>query len=199
VPDLARLQHNTVPLYEQTRAASSCQNDVILPWTHDKIQDKTFPTDRKVYEEATKPLPGLAGESRSGDANGQWFRVLLGGPSFAYPLGTDNFFLTSAPILGTNPPKPEKRSPLRPDVPCETQQSPDLRTVAGPAPEGRKIEIPANRQDDWNKLVARAATFLEKDLQRQGLADQLKVSLKPLTEDQIPLVKSTAEKLSRGG
>jgi phospholipid/cholesterol/gamma-HCH transport system substrate-binding protein len=198
VPDLARLQHNTVPLYEQTRAASSCQNEVVLPWTKDKIQDKTFPTDRKVYEEATKPLGGLAGESRSGDANGQWFRVLLGGPSFAYPLGTDKYFLTSAPILGTNPPKPEKRSPLRPDVPCETQQSPDLRTVAGPAPEGRRIQIPADRQDDWNKLVARAATFLEKDLARQGLADQFKVSLKPLTEDQIPLVKATAEKLSKG-
>jgi virulence factor Mce-like protein len=198
VPDLARLQHQTVPLYEQTRSASSCQNEVILPWSKDQIQDKTFPAKRKVYEEATKPLGGLAGESRSGDANGQWFRVLLGGPVFAYPLGTDNFFLTSAPILGTNPPKPQARSPLRPDVPCETQEQPDLRTVAGPAPDGRKIQIPADRQDDWQKLVQRAADFLQNDLKQQGLADQLKVSTKPLTEDQLGAVAASAQKAPNG-
>src|SRR5204863_1395281 len=132
VPALTKLQKATLPLYEQVRAASSCQNEVILPWTHDKIQDPDFPTDRMVYEEATKPLGGLAGESRSGDANGQWFRVLVGGPVFAYPMGTDQFFMTNAPLLGTNPAKPKERSPLRPDVPCETQQSPDLRSVASP-------------------------------------------------------------------
>ena len=32
-----------------------------------------------VYQELPKPFPGLAGESRSGDANGQWFRVLAAG------------------------------------------------------------------------------------------------------------------------
>ena len=77
VPALTRLQKATLPLYQQVRLASNCQNDVILPWTHDKIQDPDFPTDNQVFQEATKPLGGLAGESRSGDANGQWFRVLV--------------------------------------------------------------------------------------------------------------------------
>ena len=131
VPALTTLNQRSVPLYDQVSQASSCQNDVILPWTKDKIQDKTFPAHGPVYEEATKPLPGLAGESRSGDANGQWFRVMLTTPKFAYPMGTDKFFLTGQPLQGVNPPTPKNhaRPPLRADVPCETQQPPDLRTV----------------------------------------------------------------------
>ncbi|MBI5106036.1 MAG: MCE family protein [Solirubrobacterales bacterium] len=181
VPDLARLQRATVPLYEQVRAASSCQNEVILPWTHDKIEDKTFPTKYKVYEEATKPLGGLAGESRSGDANGQWFRVLVGGPVMAYPLGTDRFFLTSAPLLGTNPPKPQARTPLRPDVPCETQERPDLRTVPGPAPEGRRVQISPGNEGKWAAMVEKATDQLRKQVKEQKL--DLRVSTKPITKD----------------
>jgi virulence factor Mce-like protein len=186
VPDLAHLQKASVPLYEQVRAASSCQNGVILPWSHDKIEDKTFPTKLKVYEEATKPISGLAGESRSGDANGQWFRVLVGGPVFAYPMGTDQFFMTSAPLLGTNPAKPKARSPLKPDVPCETQQQPDLRSVAAPAPEGKKISISAGNEAAWQALVAKASTQLQKQLDRAGL--NLKVADSPLTKELLSKV-----------
>src|SRR4051812_13580696 len=186
VPDLARLQKSSVPLYEQVRGASSCQNEVILPWTHDKIEDKTFPTDLKVFQEATKPLGGLAGESRSGDANGQWFRVLLGGPTFAYPMGTDQFFLTSAPIIGTNPTKPKERSPLRPDVPCETQERADIRSAAGPAPEGRKINISPGNEARWQAMVTKAADQLRKQLKAEGL--NLDVSDTVLTKDLLSKV-----------
>jgi phospholipid/cholesterol/gamma-HCH transport system substrate-binding protein len=136
VPALTTLNQRSVPLYSQLSQASNCQNDVILPWTKDKIDDKTFPARGPVYEEATKPLPGLAGESRSGDANGQWFRVMLTTPKFAYPMGTDKFFLTGQPLQGVNPPTPKNhaRPPLRADVPCETQQPPDLRTVPQEVP-----------------------------------------------------------------
>jgi phospholipid/cholesterol/gamma-HCH transport system substrate-binding protein len=186
IPALASLQKSSVPLYEQVRTASSCQNGVILPWTKDKIQDKTFPTDLKVYEEATKPLGGLAGESRSGDANGQWFRVLVGGPVFAYPMGTEQFFMTNAPLLGTNPAKPKERSPLRPDVPCETQQSPDLRSVAGPAPEGRRIQISPGNEVKWQALVTKAADQLRKQVKAEGL--DLQVSDQLLTKDLLSKV-----------
>ena len=188
VPALARLNQGSIGLYEQVRAASSCQNEVILPWSHDRIEDKTFPTDLKVYEEATKPLGGLAGESRSGDANGQWFRVLAGGPSFAYPMGTDRLFLTSAPLLGTNPPKPAKRSALRPDVPCETQQQPDLRTVPGVAPEGRPISIPSGAMADYQRIVDKAAAGLRRDLSREGLDSKFKVSTEPVTRSALEAV-----------
>ena len=78
VPDLARLNKNLVPLYEQVRSASSCQNEVVLPWTHQTVPDANFPATGQVFQEGVSGLPGLAAESRSGDANGQWARVLAG-------------------------------------------------------------------------------------------------------------------------
>jgi phospholipid/cholesterol/gamma-HCH transport system substrate-binding protein len=141
VPPVTQLNERSAPLYDEVSQASSCQNEVVLPWSRETIEDKTFPAHGPVYQEATKPLPGLAGESRSGDANGQWFRVMLDTPKFAYPFGTEKFFLTGQPLQGVNPPvtKNHARPPLRADVPCETQEIPDLRTIPGPAPEGYKI------------------------------------------------------------
>jgi phospholipid/cholesterol/gamma-HCH transport system substrate-binding protein len=141
LPPLTQLNGRSAPLYDQVSQASSCQNEVILPWSRQTIEDKTFPAHGPVYQEATKPLPGLAGESRSGDANGQWFRVMLDTPKFAYPFGTEKFFLTGQPLQGVNPPTPKNhaRPPLRPDVPCETQEVADLRTIPSPAPAGYQI------------------------------------------------------------
>jgi phospholipid/cholesterol/gamma-HCH transport system substrate-binding protein len=174
VPPLTSLEKQSVPLYEQVRAASSCQNEVVLPWSHDRIEDKAFPALGPVYQEATKPLPGLAGESRSGDANGQWFRVLVSAPKFAYPFGTDRFFFTGEPIQGVNPPVPQghKRSPLRPDVPCETQQPPDLRTIPSGAPNG--FPLPAPSADQLTKPLQDTVKFLREQIKEQGL--DLKVS-----------------------
>jgi phospholipid/cholesterol/gamma-HCH transport system substrate-binding protein len=184
VPALTKLQKATLPLYEQVRAASSCQNEVILPWTHDKIEDPDFPTDRKVYEESTKPLGGLAGESRSGDANGQWFRVLVSPANYAYPLGS-NFFLTGEPLKGVNPPPPADRypRPYKPDVPCETQQSPDLRSNALPAPKAIKINLDSPQVKAANAdATAKAVTWLRKLLERDGGSDsKLRVSSTPIT------------------
>jgi virulence factor Mce-like protein len=147
VPALARLNAASVPLFEQLRAASSCQNQVILPWSQDEIHDPNFPTHRnggttqlKVYQESVRYLPGIAGESRSGDANGQWFRVLPGNGTNTYnlnglPAGAGGVFGNSSfPVLGVNPGK-LNRPPLRPNVPCETQQPPSLVSQPGPPPQ----------------------------------------------------------------
>ena len=178
VPPLTTLEKRSVPLFQQVRAASSCQNEVIIPWSRDTIEDKAFPAKGPVYQEATKPLPGLAGESRSGDANGQWFRVLVAAPKFAYPFGADRFFFTGKPIQGVNPPVPQnhKRSPLRPDVPCETQQPPDLRTIPGGAPSG--FALPAPSAEQLRAPLERTVEFLRTQIEEQGL--DLKVSDVPV-------------------
>jgi virulence factor Mce-like protein len=169
VPPLTTLEKRTVPLFQQVRAASSCQNAVVLPWSKDTIEDKAFPAKGPVYEEATKPLPGLAGESRSGDANGQWFRVLVAAPKFAYPFGTDRFFFTGNPIQGVNPPVPlhHKRSPLRPDVPCETQEPPDLRTIPDNAPNGFPLTTPS--LDQVQQPLQQTVDFLRHQIKVEGL------------------------------
>ncbi|MDQ6914428.1 MAG: MlaD family protein [Actinomycetota bacterium] len=139
VPDLARLSNNSVPLYQQVRLASSCQNNVILPWSNQTVPDPNFPSRGPVYQEGVKGLPGLAQESRAGDANGQWARVIASNGVTTYALGQDaggalRVGHTNFPILGVNPPK-ATRPPSRYDVPCETQQPADLRTIPGQPPQ----------------------------------------------------------------
>ena len=169
VPSLARLNRATVPLLREVRAASSCQNEVILPWTRDKIDDPEFPATGMVYEEQPKALVGLAGESRSFDANGSWFRVALNAAQYATPLsGGDRFLLTDRPLLGANPPRPDQRPPLRPDVPCETQQQPDLRTrQAAPPQESFRVRDVTSPEAVAREKQARA---LAADHLRRGLA-----------------------------
>jgi virulence factor Mce-like protein len=138
VPALATLNAESVPLYQQVRAASSCQNEVILPWSQNHIEDSNFPTrmgdgttQLKVYQESVRFLPGIASESRTGDANQQWYRVLPGNGANIYnltglPAGAGGVFGASTnPLLGAKPGK-LNRPPLNPNVPCETQVPPTL-------------------------------------------------------------------------
>jgi phospholipid/cholesterol/gamma-HCH transport system substrate-binding protein len=182
VPALAHLTRGTLPLYEQVRAASSCQNEVILPWTQDTIQDKAFPATGKVFEESTKPLVGLAGESRSGDANGQWFRVLLGGGNYSYPDGAGGFMESTFPLEGANPATPAERPPLRPDVPCETQQQPDLRTVPEPL-SGHQNQVPAGARAQQQQAVQEAVKWLQEQVRREH--SSLEITDVPATLDQV--------------
>lgn len=133
-PDLVRANESAVAVAEQTRAVASCLNTVLIPWSLDKVPDPNFPALTNVYRERSQALPGLAGESRSGDANGSWFRVLAGSGSLTYQLQPGQFFQASRPVLGTNPPAPAARPPLEPHVACETQRQPDLRTNPGSPP-----------------------------------------------------------------
>jgi phospholipid/cholesterol/gamma-HCH transport system substrate-binding protein len=185
VPNLARLNKTTIPLYEQVSLLGNCQNDVIIPWSHDKIQDVAFPATGKVFEEAPKGLTGLSGESRSGDANGQWFRVLLTGGQYAYPTGTPGEFLFAGrPIEGANPPLPKARPPLSPSTPCETQQAPDLRTVPTPPPSGARKITPSSAPEAVEfrqKAMDDAVKWLRKEVKQQRLGDQLRVEDKALT------------------
>ena len=141
VPALARLNVATVALLKQVRLASSCQNTVILPWSQDEIVDPNFRTNMgsgtvqlKVYEESVRFLPGIAGESRTGDANGQAVRV-EGASGTDLITRTDSqtgetlFGLQPAgtPLQGGRPSvESSAKPPYRPDAPCEKQQPPDL-------------------------------------------------------------------------
>ena len=147
VPALAALNAASVPLYQQVRAASSCQNNVILPWSQDKLVDPNFPTrmgdgttQLKVYQESVRYLPGIASESRTGDANQQWYRVLPGNGANIYnltglPAGAGGVFgASNLPFKGVKPGK-LNRPPLRPNVPCETQVAPNLGATQVAPPE----------------------------------------------------------------
>ena len=136
-PPLAQLARSSTAVLGQLRALASCTSDVLVPTGNDKIEDKAFPTHGPVHEDLAKFLPGLAGESRSFDANGQFFKVLGTGGAETLNLGNGLFGSTSDPIVGNNPPPVRHRPPLRPDVPCETQDPPDLRSI----PKGPPLTV----------------------------------------------------------
>jgi phospholipid/cholesterol/gamma-HCH transport system substrate-binding protein len=165
VPALAHLNKATVPLLAQSRLASSCVNRVILPWTHMTVPDPNFPATGQVFQEGPKPLVGLAGESRTGDANGYWFRILLNAGAYGYNLGAGSFVMTAFPLLGANPPKAQSRPVLRPDVPCETQTPPNLQTVIGSPPAAMQTNSSSPAaQVLYVKTRAKAVTWLRNQI-----------------------------------
>jgi phospholipid/cholesterol/gamma-HCH transport system substrate-binding protein len=194
VPALARLSQASIPLSQQGRFMASCQNNTVLPWSHDTVQDKQFPAEGPVYQESPKAFPGLAGESRSGDANGQWFRILTEGGTNLVQLKPGVFSTTANPILGANPPKPTKRPPLDETKVCEDQQPPDLRSQPADPPQQTTVDTstPAFKAR-YDKARQVAIDWLRKDLKTEGLADKIKVSDTDATKaliDQIAALKN---------
>ncbi len=169
IPNLTKLSHRTIPFLDQSRSLASCFNQTIIPWSNSSVPDNNFPpptvTDgagthpATVAEETGYGLVGIGGESRSGDANGQYIRVEAGGgvntPQIPGPLqGTVGKVIegsrpsdqtvpfvgfAESQILGSQPNlalghEDSVKPPFRPDAPCEKQQPPNLQTSNGPAP-----------------------------------------------------------------
>jgi ABC-type transporter Mla subunit MlaD len=196
VPELVDLNEGGVPLQEQQRALSSCSYNVIAPWQESTIDDPNFKSAGRVYEEGVKWLPGIAGESRNADANGQWVRSFAQNANYAYALGDGRFFFTELPVEGVNPPKMAE-PPLAPDVPCETQEAPDLRTHAAAPPAAIKVNQDAPGAAA-RRIAARQAvqSWMAQELVRSPLGDLYTLSDELLRADQIDDV---AAEMGTGG
>jgi hypothetical protein len=157
---------------------------VILPWSQQTIQDAAFPAAGPVFQEFPKSLVGLGGDSRGGDANGIWFRVLAGLGNVAFPSSLGQLTLANFPIAGSNPVKPAGKPVLDETVPCETQQAPNLASTPGLAPAGQisarsQPLNPAGQRlyDRAEKLTVALAT---RQLKLQHLGGVLRVGSAPL-------------------
>src|SRR5439155_12163478 len=122
-----RLNTETIPLLAQNRALAACQNRVLLPFSKEPIPDPDFPSasNQPWYKESARSFVGLAGESRTFDANTPFFRVHNGvGPTtIAFDGPTNRFFAQGLfPILGARPAK----STLPPFPPRRPFQLPGL-------------------------------------------------------------------------
>jgi virulence factor Mce-like protein len=175
IPALARLNGELPGFMEEGRLQASCQNEVVVPWANDKIEDPDFPATGKVYESQARALVGLAGESRSFDANGQWFRVSVATAQAALAQGDGLFLLSERPVLGANPPRPEKRPELRPDVPCETQEQPDLRTQQTDLRQ-KSMTIRKAPDAELRRSLKVAIEWMRERIKAEGREDELKVS-----------------------
>lgn len=190
VPELAELTQRMIPFMEQARSLSSCFNTVILPWANDEISggpayDAAHGPNGTVFEETAYGLAGIAGESRSGDANGQYIRVIAGGGTNTVQsiggngevkgVGTAPF-----PIEGSMPAISESaKTPFEPKVPCETQEPPDLRATGGAAPPQDPTSavvsdaaVPEEARDAIDELqeAMKAAADEDRDVRRSDLS-----------------------------
>jgi phospholipid/cholesterol/gamma-HCH transport system substrate-binding protein len=189
VPALADLNRRAVPLQEETRLAGSCNVNVLHEWNETKVPDPNFPPPGPIYQEASKQFVGLAAESRSFDANGQYVRSYAQNANYAMVLGDGRFFFTDLPVQGVNPPKAPRQPPYRPDVPCETQEPPDMRTQIQPPPRQIRINQHAPGADERRARVHKALMeWMRNELKRSDLGRQYTLSDKPLTAAEIPQV-----------
>jgi len=210
IPRLTKLTHRTIPFLHQSRALASCFNQAIIPWSNSSVPDPdpapptvtdgagTHPAT--VYEETGYGLTGIAGESRSGDANGEYVRVEAGGgantPIFPGPInGTVGQIISGlqpqsqtvpfvgfaeSQILGSRPNlsaghEDSLKPPFRPDAPCERQQPPNLQASTGPAPTQTPVSaasVSTSVPAPLQHLGSHALNYMKNFTQAQQLSAQ---------------------------
>ncbi len=168
IPSLARLASESRPFLEESRSLASCFSSVIIPWANTTVPAASDDPDAPVYKNTGYGLAGLAGESRAGDANGQYFRVLGGGGTNTVAFNTPDLpggvsaGVAPFPIVGVQPAKQSAdKTPFRPDVPCETQVAPDLNTADPTTPLPRRSSVSADATD--SSPAGQAAMTLSKE------------------------------------
>ncbi|MEA2409385.1 MAG: phospholipid/cholesterol/gamma-HCH transport system substrate-binding protein [Thermoleophilaceae bacterium] len=124
VPSLVRLNSRLVPFLSQLRALSSCTNSVLVPFMESEIPSiEEGNSGHSVREQINRSFVGLAGESRVNDANTPVFHI----------QGVNPFKLATGKVEPAPPPDTNMPPPHRPDVPCETQEPPNLSAPGGDA------------------------------------------------------------------
>jgi phospholipid/cholesterol/gamma-HCH transport system substrate-binding protein len=138
IPALARLNRSQIPFLDESRALAACTNNVLLPFAKTPIPDPDFPdnTGEPFYKQSPRGFVGLAGESRINDLASPLFHAQIGGGATTIENTSDTgqgvFAAAPAPPQGVRPIRPNARPKFHPDIPCETQQSPDLHAPGGP-------------------------------------------------------------------
>jgi hypothetical protein len=192
IPRLTKLAKRTIPFLHQSRALSSCFNEVIVPWSNKTVPNSTppsgdpsFPSPGKVYQETGYGLAGISGESRSGDANGQYIRVAAGGGTnnVVYPPGSYGFPDLQAgvvpfPPIGALPAiSSSAKTPFRPGVRCEKQHPPNLNpgSMASPPSSSAVSASSSATPGPVKTLMSRDRSYLERLGQAMRLRDEGKL------------------------
>jgi hypothetical protein len=187
VPHLVRLNERTARGLVENRLLSSCQNNVLLPFSKTPIPDPDFSemSGQPFYKQSQRGFVGLAGESRLSDANSPFFRVQAGsGPTVIAGTGETGeklYAQADFPIDGARPASPTKRPVFRPGTPCETQETPDLNAVAAPGDDSvtpNPVASPLNvaREKEAQDAFDKVTEHLQRVAKGQPSVDPLDFS-----------------------
>jgi phospholipid/cholesterol/gamma-HCH transport system substrate-binding protein len=143
-PSLAQVTHSSVSLFPQVGLAGRCTSHNLVPAGNAIVDDAggayPFSTGQPNYREFLYGAVQLAGESQGFDGNGPFVRFQTGGgPQLVHmkqpgssPGTTSMWANNISSVLGTRPRLPAGGlPPFRMDVPCHTQDVPDLNGPAG--------------------------------------------------------------------
>ena len=182
VPPLVRLTRRTPGLLEELRAGSGCENEVLHAWSNDTVPDPNFPASGPVYQEAPKPLPGLSGESRSGDANGPYVHVLASAGDRTVSLGNGQLRAGAVPDPRHQPAQAREagrrcgrrcRARRRSRRTCDTIAGPGEPTVSQGLPNT------AEARARYARAKATAVRWVEREVRLRGLEDLWRVEDSP--------------------
>ncbi len=124
VPSLVRLNRRLIPTLSQLRGLSSCTSNVLVPFAESTVPSvEEGNSDQEVRKQIMRAFTGLDGESRVVDGNTPVFHV-----NAVNPLNLATGKIEPAPPLDSRKPPVH-----RPDVPCETQEPPNLSAPSGSA------------------------------------------------------------------
>ena len=141
---LASLEPNLEELFRLVTPVTECLRRNALPTLKKSVDDPPLSTGEPIYRELLYSFVGLASANQNFDGNGTAVRYHagLGGQTITTGRvpGTNEliFGLADQPLLGSRPAFPGELPPFRPDVPCVSQDLPDLAARTGPAP----LQIP---------------------------------------------------------
>ncbi len=174
VPPLARLNESSVGLFREQALVSSCTSNVLVPLATKPVPDPDYPylDGEPFYQSSARGLVGLASESRLHDSNSPIQRAAFTVGPQEIAVTTDEgkqlFGTSLLPILGARPARPVRRPSFRPDVPCETQEVPDLNAPSNRAEQN----IQAKPVLDEAARKRRALAQEDLDLVLQHLRDK---------------------------
>lgn len=213
IPALAKLNAETVPFLEQSRALSACTSSFLVPFSNKPTPDPDFNIPNSNFlHDIQHGFVALAGESRFSDANSPLFHVQQGAGPFSVVQTDDlgrNTVSFGGLLLkpeGSRPAKPSHRPVFRPGIPCESQQLPDLNAPAGPAEKLAQPNAVVTAADKVRMAAAQAD--LKSFMDRLTLRNQGKSAADPLAKfhaqwDEVAikaedkLLKVPAEKLAQ--
>jgi phospholipid/cholesterol/gamma-HCH transport system substrate-binding protein len=150
IRSLARLEPPLARLLRLVTPVTECLHRNAYPVLTSRIEDPPHTTGDPLYRELVHGLPGLAGVAQNFDGNGQTVRYHAGigerTVSLTRPGGDEIVGLTPEPILGSRPMFRDQLPPFRPDVPCTTQDPPNLRAETAPPPAQSRVSRAALRR-----------------------------------------------------
>jgi virulence factor Mce-like protein len=174
VPSLVRLNEGSLDLFREQALLSSCTSNVLVPFATKPVPDPIYKylDGEPFYQSSARGLVGLASESRLHDTNSPIQRAAFSVGSQEIAVTTDEgqrlFGTSMLPILGARPARPERRPSMRPDVPCETQEVPDLNAPTDRAERNIQAKPVLNDAARERRKIAQG----ELDLLLQHLRDK---------------------------